>query len=75
MRIGEPLRALIIETCERTLLELFGGVRVLRQKAVGVAGNDFGLDANEIRRIQPNAAKVIEFFAAVAMRIARGSAA
>ena len=50
MRIGELLRALIIETCERTLLELFGGVRVLRQNAVGVAGNDFGLDANEVRR-------------------------
>jgi len=62
MRIGEPLRALIVEVGERALLEFFGSVRVLRQYAVGVSGNDLGLDANEVRRIEPIAAKVVEFF-------------
>lgn len=36
MRIGEPLRALIVEVGERALFEFFGSVRVLRQDAVGV---------------------------------------
>ena len=62
MHIGEPLRALIIEVGERAHLELFGRVRVLRHGAVGVARRDLGLDANEVRRIQPNAAKAAELF-------------
>jgi hypothetical protein len=63
MRIGEPLRALIIEAGERALLELLRRPRVLRQNAVGVAG--VGLDANEVRRVQPGLAQIVEFFGGI----------
>ena len=60
MSVGEPLRALVVEVGQRALFQFFGGVGILGQDAIGIAGDDFGLDLDEVRRIEPGAAQLVE---------------
>ena len=60
MGVDEPLRALIVEVGQRALAQLRGRHGVFRQDAVGIAEDDFRLDAHEIGRVEPRVAQLVE---------------
>jgi hypothetical protein len=72
MRVGEPLRTLVVEVGQRARLELLGSVGVLGQNPVWVAGDDLRLDSAGLSQARRRSSS---FLAACPMRIARGSAA
>lgn len=58
--VGEPGGAGVVEVGEGALLEFGGGRGVHGDEAVGVAGDDLGLAADELGRVEPRLAQVVE---------------
>ena len=60
MRVGEPLRAFVVEVGERALLQDRGRFLGLRQDAVGIAENNLGNNVDQVGRIEPGVAQFVE---------------
>ena len=84
MGVGEPARALIVEIGQRALVELRRRLDRLRQDAVGIAtgaspgaavGGTSGTMSMRSGGLSQARLRPSSFFAASAIRIARGSAA
>ena len=60
VRVGEPLRASVVEVGERALFQLFRGLLVPWEEAVGVARDNLGLAYQEVGRIEPILAKLVQ---------------